>query len=250
MMTPTTLISRLAPIALTLALLAGGASTAQAQMVATDAGTTPSEVAVPPPVISFSLTGASNYIFRGVSQTEDNAAVFGGAKVSYDHFYLAAGAENVDFHNGIDVEYDLSGGWTPSLGQFKLNLGVIRYGYIGAPSGVSIDTIELHGGMSRSFGPIKLGGAINYAFNYFGTNRPAIYYEGKAAYQITPRLSASGAVGRQQIDAGGSYTTWNLGAAYALDKHIGVGLRYTDTDAHADGRLYHSHFVASITVGF
>jgi uncharacterized protein (TIGR02001 family) len=187
MMTRISLISRLAPIAVTMALFAAGPPTAQAQMVATDATAPPEpNVVIPAPVVSFSLTGASNYIFRGVSQTEDNAVVFGGAKVSYDHFYLAAGAENVNFHNSINAEYDLSGGWTPSVGQFKLNLGVIRYGYIGAAPGVDIDTIELHGGVSRSFGPVKLGGAINYAFNYFGTNRPAIYYQGTAAYQITP----------------------------------------------------------------
>jgi len=55
---------------------------------------------------------------------------------------------------------------------------------------------------------------------------------------------------RKQIDAGNSYTTWNVGAGYAFNKHIAVGIRYTDTDAHDFGGLYRSHLVASEKLGF
>jgi uncharacterized protein (TIGR02001 family) len=239
--------------ALAAVLLAGGASQAEAQVQGADTAITPPKPAAMPisaPVFTISVTGASDYIFRGVSQTENGAAIFGGAKVSYDHFYLGVGGENVDFRNGINVEYDLSGGWTPSLGKFNFDLGAIRYGYIGAAPGVTIDTIELHAAVSRAIGPVTLGASVNRAFEYFGTNRPAIYVEGNAAFAITPRLTASGAVGRQEIDAGNSFTTWNVGGGYAFDKHIAVGLRYTDTDAHDFGRLYKRHVVASVKLGF
>ena len=201
-------------------------------------------------MFSVSVTGATDYIFRGVSQTQNDPAIFGSAKVSYDQFYFAAGAENVDFNNGINTEYDLSGGWTPTFATVNFDLGAIRYGYIGAAPGASIDTFELHGALSRAFGPVRLGGAINHAFDYFGSGRPATYFEGNAAYSITQHLTASGAIGRQQVDAGGSYTTWNLGGSYGLGKHITAGLRYTDTNAHVRGKVYHSHVVASVNVGF
>ncbi|AYJ84581.1 hypothetical protein D3Y57_00195 (plasmid) [Sphingomonas paeninsulae] len=118
-----------------LAMLAGGASTAQAQVRGADTAIVMPEqtnVPMPPPVLSVSVTGASDYIFRGVSQTENGPAVFAGAKINYDHFYVAAGGENVDFRNGIDVEYDLSAGWASSLAGFDVDVGAIRYGYIGA----------------------------------------------------------------------------------------------------------------------
>jgi len=48
--------------------------------------------------------------------------------------------------------------------------------------------------------------------------RPGTCPEGNAAEKITSRLTASGAVGRQRIGAGNSYTPWNVGAGYALAK--------------------------------
>lgn len=247
------LMSRLVAIAGTFALFASGSSAADAQVHGSDTETMLPEVPVaepPPPVFSVNLTGASDYIFRGVSQTENHAAIFGSAKVAYDHFYLAAGGENVDFHNGINTEYDLSGGWTPSLAKFDFDLGFIRYGYIGAPAGVSIDTVELHAAVARTIGPVKLGASFHHALEYFGTKRPANYFEGNTTYTIVHGLTLRGAIGRQEIDAGHSFTTWNLGPAYALNKHIAVGFRYSDTDAHADGRLYGPHYVGSVRVGF
>lgn len=247
------IVQRVTMLPAALALLAGGASTAHAQARGADTAIVmpePADVPMPPPVISVSVTGASDYIFRGVSQTENHPAVFGGAKISYDHFYIAAGGENVDFRNGINAEYDLSAGWTPTLAGFNFDLGAVRYGYIGAASGASIDTIEARGSVSRKFGAVKLGAAINHAFDYFGSKRPATYFEVNAGYRFTPQWTVGGAVGRQQIDAGKSYTTWNLGTGYAISKHLAVGLRYTDTGAHDFGRLYKNHVVASAKLGF
>jgi uncharacterized protein (TIGR02001 family) len=236
-------------------LLVAGVSAAQAEAPQTGSGTG-TAIAEPPapppqmPVFTFNLTAASNYIFRGVSQTENQPAIFGSAKVTYDHFYAAAGAENVDFHNGIDAEYDMSAGWTPSLDGFNFDLGAIRYGYINAPAHVSIDTTEIRGAVSHKFGDIKLGVALNYAPDYFGTKESGTYFEGNAAYTITDQLAASGAVGRQTISAGDSFTTWNLGASYAFTKNLALDLRYYDTDSHNFGSLYRSHYVAALKLGF
>ncbi len=198
------------------------------------------------PTYSFSVTGATDYIFRGVSQTENASAIFGKAGVSYDRFYAAAGMENVNFHNGIDAEYDLSAGWAPSAAGFNFDIGAIRYGYIDQPTHVDIDTTEIRGSVSRGFGPVTAGVAVNYAIDYFGTKDNGTYFEGNLAYAITDKLSASGAAGRQTISAGGDYTTWNAGASYVLTKNFAVDLRYYDTDEHDFGKRYKSHFVAAI----
>lgn len=250
---PAPLLSRFTAIATAFFLIASGAPYAGAQTQGAEGvipTPEPAEVPIPAPVFSASVTGASNYIFRGVSQTDNGAAIFGAARVSYDHFYLATGMENVNFGNSITAEYDFSGGWTPRFGTLHLNLGVVRYGYIGQSGGASIDTVELHGGVSRKFGPLWLGAAANYAFDYFGTHAAGTYYEANAAATITPQLTASGALGRQQINAGNSYTTWNMGAGYVLTKHVAVSLRYTDSDAHANERLDHHHFVTGMKLGF
>ncbi len=235
----------------TLTVFLFGANVAHAEAPQTGSGTG-TAVAEPPdhppqaPVFDFNVTGASNYVFRGVSQTENQPAVFGSAKVSYDQFYAASGAENVDFHNGIDAEYDLSAGWTPSLDGFHFDLGAIRYGYVDAPAHVDIDTTEIRGAVSHRFGTVKLGVAVNYASDYFGTKKDGTYFEGNASDAITDQLVASGAIGHQAISAGNNFSAWNLGASYAFTKNIALDLRYLDTDGHRFGTMYRSHYVAAV----
>jgi uncharacterized protein (TIGR02001 family) len=202
----------------------------------------------PPMLVTASLTGATNYLFRGISQTENDPAVFGSVKVSAKGFYAAVGAENVDFHTRTDGEYDLSAGWAHTLDGFNVSLGVVRYGYIDQPVGVHNDTVEAHGAISHQFGPLKLGAGVHYAFEYFGTHRDATYVDGFAAYTLTKKLTASGGFGRQQISAGGSYSTWSAGMTYALFRHVSVAMRYVDTNAHRFGTIYGSHVVGSLNV--
>jgi uncharacterized protein (TIGR02001 family) len=210
---------------------------------------TPPEEPVTGPVYAFTATAASNYLFRGISQTENQAAIFGSGRVSYDDFYAGVGIETINFHNSTSAEYDLSAGWTPKVDGFRLDLGVVRYGYIDQPTHSYIDTVEFKAAALRDFGRATFGAAIYYSPDYFGTHRDDVYVEGRAAYRITHRLTLSGAVGRQS-DGLADHTTWNAGATYALTKHVGLDLRYADTDQHDLGKIYHSHFVAAIKASF
>ncbi len=202
------------------------------------------------PQFSFSLTGASDYIFRGVSQTANGPAVFGSARVTTDEFYAGVGAENVNFHNSINAEYDLSAGWAPKINGFSLDLGAIRYGYMNENAHTHIDTVEFKGIVSHDLGPITLGAAVFYTPNYFGTGKDGTYFEGRASYKITDSLSASAALGRQAVSAGGSYTTWNAGLGYAVTKTIGIDLHYYDTDEHTLGKTHGSHVVGALKASF
>ncbi|HGG61021.1 MAG TPA: hypothetical protein ENK26_14075 [Gammaproteobacteria bacterium] len=76
---------------------------------------------------------ASNYIWRGVTQTQDQAAISGGLDYSNDSgFYLGTWASNVDF--GADAtdagyELDLYGGYGGEVGGFGYDVGYILYAY-------------------------------------------------------------------------------------------------------------------------
>jgi uncharacterized protein (TIGR02001 family) len=208
------------------------------------------EVPIAAPQYAFSLTAASDYIFRGVSQTQDKPAIFGSARGTYDQFYAGLGAENVDFRNSTDAEYDLSAGWVPAVAGFKLDLGVVRYGYIDQPAHTHIDTVEYKAMASHDFGPMTFAAAVFYTPNYFGSDGDGTYFEGRAAYRITGNLTASGAVGRQTASKAIDHSTWNAGLAYAITKNIGIDARYYDTDEHSLGKVYGSHFVAAIKGSF
>jgi uncharacterized protein (TIGR02001 family) len=211
---------------------------------------TPVEDVAAEPQFTYSVTAASNYIFRGVSQTENDPAVFGTARVTDDQFYAGAGLENVDFHNSTDAEYDLSGGWTPVVEGFRLDLGVIRYGYINEPAHTHIDTVDFKGVVLHDFGPATFAVALYYTPNFFGAGRDGIYVEGRTTYRITDSLSASGALGRQTVDGGIDHTTWNAGLNCAITKNISIDARYYGANEHSLGRLYGSHYVAAIKGAF
>ncbi|WP_374530485.1 TorF family putative porin [Novosphingobium sp.] len=200
-----------------------------------------------PVTVSFSLTGATDYVWRGVSQSNEDPAVFATAQVNYGGFYAGAGTENVDFA-GVKQEYDLWGGYVFDLGGAKLDLGVVRYGYVDA--GANIDTLEGKIGLSGTVGKLGLGATAYHTGNYFGTSEPATYVEANAAYPLTDKLSASGAFGHQQIDNLPDYNTWNLGLSYEVLKGAKVDVRYHDTDTNAFGTLGDSRVVGSFTVGF
>lgn len=197
------------------------------------------------PSFSFSLTGATDYVWRGVSQSDNNAAVFATARVDWGHFYGIVGAENVDFL-GIDTEYDFQAGWSAPVGPVTLDIGLVRYGYIDAPSGVDLDTLEAKVAVSTTFGQATIGAAVFYTDDYFATEDDATYVEINGRYAIDDKWSISGAVAQQDF-SGGDYTTWNAGVSYAVAENVSLDLRYSDTDLDnndlADGR-----FVASFRV--
>jgi uncharacterized protein (TIGR02001 family) len=202
------------------------------------------------PLFIYTITAASDYIFRGVSQTENKPAIFGATRVTYDQFYAGVGMENVDFHNGTSAEYDLSAGWAPVVSGFRFDLGVIRYGYIGEPDHTHIDTVEYKATVSHDFGPVTLGGVVYYTDNFFGSGHDGVYYAGRLTYRVTKSLSVSGAAGRQDVSHGIGHTTWNAGLDYSFTKNIALDLRYYDTDKHSLGDTYGSHYVAALKLSF
>ena len=141
--------------------------------------------------------------------------MFATVNVSAGGFYAGAGTENVDFA-GIKQEYDLWAGYTLPLGKAKLDIGVVRYGYVDAP--VKIDTLEVKAALSGSVGKLGLGVTAYHTGNYFGSSQPATYVEGTASYPLTGKLSMSAAFGHQQIDKLPGYDTWSAGLSYQVLK--------------------------------
>ena len=65
--------------------------------------------------ISGNVSLASEYVFRGQSQTQENAAVQGGLDLEYCGFYVGAWGSNVDFNSDATAEIDYYGGYVFGL---------------------------------------------------------------------------------------------------------------------------------------
>jgi uncharacterized protein (TIGR02001 family) len=89
-------------------------------------------------VASAELTGnaaiTNNYIWRGVTQTQDQAAGMGGLDYSLGGFYAGTWVSNVDFSGvGDGYEMDVYAGFGGEAGDFGYDLGVLTYQYPVSP---------------------------------------------------------------------------------------------------------------------
>ncbi len=204
------------------------------------------------PQWSFNVAGTSDYVFRGVSQTQEDPALSGGVDLTYGSVYAGTWASNVDFGDGdTNAEIDLYGGIRPEVAGWNLDLGVVGYLYTNQPDGADYDYAEFKAAASRAFGPATLGAAVYWSPDFFGASEDeATYVEANAAISPADKWTISGAVGRQFVSSDFDYTTWNLGAAYQLTPHLAVDVRYHDTDEHDFGDIYGARAVASLKATF
>lgn len=190
----------------------------------------------------------SDYVFRGISQTQSDPAIQGGMDATTGIFYAGVWGSSLDFGSigGLAVdsgfELDLYAGVRPVFGPVTFDIGVIGYLYPGSDLdflGVGdVNYWEIKAG--ASIAPVEgltIGGALYYSPEFTLGGGDSLYAELNAAYTINEHIAVSGALGNQSVDTAGyfftpgtdvdSYTTWNLGAT--LSAHgFGLDLRYFD----------------------
>lgn len=203
--------------------------------------------------LSYNVGVASDYVFRGVSQTQEDPQIFGGVDLTYGLGYAGVWASNVDF--GADdpsAEIDLYAGVKPTIGDTSLDLGVLYYGYVddkGLTPG-SYSYVELKAAASRAVGPATVGAVVYYSPEFPGKTGNAVYYEVNGSMPVMEKLSVSAALGHQEIDKAGDYSTWNIGATYAITENLGLDLRYHDTDEHGYGAIYGDRIAVALKAAF
>jgi len=110
--------------------------------------------------LSANIAAASNYLFRGITQTGDSAAVSGGLDYSHESgLYVGTWASNVNFAN---VELDLYGGFGGDLDVgdgLGYDVGTILYHYPGC-NFHDCDYAEAYGNLNYGI----VSGGINYTY--------------------------------------------------------------------------------------
>ena len=182
------------------------------------------------PSFSFNVGASSDYVFRGFSQTDSKAQVYGGADVGIGIFYAGTWLSNVDFGDSTDMEYDLYAGFKPTLGPVALDVGVVRYGYTNQASGADLDYWEFKAAGSLPAGNGTVGAAAYYTPENFGQTGQATYVEVNGSMPLMDKVSLSGAFGHQAVEGDGDYETWNVGIGYAITDNFSVDLRLWDTN--------------------
>ncbi len=201
------------------------------------------------------LTGnigiASDYIFRGISQTQHQPELSGGFDYSHaSGLYVGtwlsnqAWVETGPAKTNSSLEWDLYGGYRGSLpADVGYDLGLISYYYPGSRSGAGAglptpDTVEAYAALSWKFLSLKYSNAVSDYFIGWGSDgvtktKGSDYLELNANYDLGNGWGVLGHAGHQKVKnvADANYSDWKIG----VTKDVGYGtvtMAYSDTNAH------------------
>ncbi|MDP1554430.1 MAG: TorF family putative porin [Hyphomonas sp.] len=170
---------------------------------------------------------ATDYTWRGISQSNGDPAISGGFDYANGMFYAGVWAANVDFDDASDanIEVDFYGGIASEFANgVTWDLGVIYYVYPDSEDS-DLDFVELKGALGYAFdGGLSVGGEV-----YYDPDNKNLYLNATAGFALSENFGIDGSVGNYSFDAGGDYTNWSLGATTAA-AGFGFDLRYWGTD--------------------
>jgi hypothetical protein len=245
----------------------------QAQSAPGDKPLAAVEASSPPAlVISGSAAIASDYRFRGVSQSDRSMAVQGGISLAHrSGLYAGVWASNLSgwgTFGGANMELDLIGGYKAKLADnATLDVGLTWYMY---PSGADkTDFAEPYLKLTGTAGSATLTGGIAYAprqqaigkwynggsdaaagvYNNPGDKHDNLYLWGDGALAVrgTP-ITAKAHIGYSRGQDGlgpnatavaptGAYWDWSLGADVAY-RNLTFNVSYVDTDISSSEAAY------------
>jgi len=185
------------------------------------------------------VVAASDYVWRGVSQTmEDPALQLEGYVEHESGFYVGAFASNVDFgdpDDGIDYELETYIGWAGALGEStELDVFVSRVAYPGH-NGADYDIDYTEAQAKLTFVETWYVGAA-YSPDIFNLGGKGWYWYAGTALPLGDSGFTLGAqAGHYDLDdaVGDSYSDWQV----SLDRDFGPingKLQYTDTSGYSE----------------
>jgi len=215
---------------------------------------------------SANVSLASDYAYRGISQTDERPAVQGGFDFKHESgLYAGVWGSNVSWlrdaetasSSGNSLELDVYAGYSTSLGPLGLDLGVLHYWYPGSYNGAwkadtgleNPNTTEGYVGLSWSILTFKYSHSFT---DLFGApdSKNSQYFDLSAKYEVMPNLALNAHFGRQRIAGSGNvdYNDWKVGATYNLGG-FDIGLHYVDTDL-SGADIVKERVIASVSKSF
>ncbi|WP_202842709.1 TorF family putative porin [Luteimonas saliphila] len=193
--------------------------------------------------VSGSVTVVSDYLFRGITQTNEEPALQAG--LTWEHesgFYAGAWGSSISWLSDADpeissqVELDGFIGYAGSFGEsdFGYDVGANYYWYPGDyPAGFTdADTLELYLGVSYKFLSAKYWYAVTDLFGIPDSDG-STNLDLSASFEFEDGWSTTAAVGKQWVKGvggTGTYAFWKVGVDKAFDSGFGIGLSYNDND--------------------
>ena len=220
---------------------------------------------------SGSVTFTSDYMFRGVTQTDEDPAIQGSLDWAYNGFYAGIWGSNIDFEwekarppvpdpndpNGDpitpdpetgthSVEYDLYLGYANSFGPVDYDAAFVFYWYPNDRGDNKADYVEFILGLSHTFDTFlspTIGVTGAYTPDATLEDDSGTYIRGSLGFEVLEDVGLDFAVGFVDVDGdkttpdGYGYTHYEFGATTAF-KGFDLDLRYhTNNDQKSFGEI-------------
>lgn len=170
--------------------------------------------------VAFGATVTSDYLSRGITQTDHGPAIQGYIEPSLGIFYAGIWASNVRFDDEADIEVDYYAGLRPEFDALSFDFGYLYWTYLNDPAS--------NGGEFYAKGywtvhdPLTLGAEAT-----FNPGDSSTYLGVEADLSLEHNFGVSGAIGHVNGDV--PYATWNAGIYYLIGEVAKLDLRYSDT---------------------
>lgn len=250
---------------------ATGDVSASSDEAATSEEAAVSEEAAGPYTFSVTGTFVTDYMWRGVSQSQHDAALQGAFDFSHESgFYAGVWASSIDFtpqdtlpadEDDANVEVDLYAGYSYDFAeQWNADIQFIRYAYPGLNRDPSSGE-RLDYSYNEYIGKITyaewLTGTVAYSYDAFATGEDSIYFALGASHELPwGGVSVTGEYGYYDLsnlnDDGSDlkYSHYGLG----LNRDFGpvsTALNWTNTDHDGHdffGRAAHSTLFFTVSI--
>lgn len=198
---------------------------------------------------------ASDYAFRGYSQTQEDPAVKLGLDFEHESgLFAGLSASNVDFppagpfEDTRDLAVRLYAGYGLELGrEWGLSGTVVRYEYPGSEGVIDWNYTEV--GLALHYGAAAL--AVAYSDSALGSGDPGLVVELTDRWPLPADLRLAAGLGFYDVDSPflEDYVYWNIGLSKRL-RRFTLTLDYVDTDGRGEeiwGELAGARLIAGIT---
>jgi uncharacterized protein (TIGR02001 family) len=180
-----------------------------------------------------SATITTDYMFRSISNTDQEPAVQPEFDLTYGMFYAYIWGSNTAFGDNIELDYGI--GITPKWKDITFNIAGLAYTYPGANS--EIDYFELKTGATWASGAWSVGVTNYWSPDNFNTFGDSDAIEGTVGYTFANKWwnffspSISGTFGHQSYsEIASDFNYWNAGLTLGFLGHWSADVRYYDTD--------------------
>jgi uncharacterized protein (TIGR02001 family) len=197
--------------------------------------------------VSGNVALTSDYMWRGTTQTNEEAAIQGGIDIGHESgVYVGTWASNVNFLEGnavnaedrANIEIDLYMGYKGSMDDFSYGARAAYFFYPGTTKAQDLEFEEYQLSTGYSLGDTSLNLVYDFAPDLGGADSHHVNL--KVGHTLPIGLGFGAQVGRQDQDRAEAYTYYGASVSYDF-AGLNASLNYSDTDLdnnQADDKVF------------